>query len=329
MADLASVVATSLRNSGKTLYDQIFDSHPIWSWFKSHDRFVPYNGGIGITEDVVMAANSNVAARDPKAAITIAEQDPFRQVMWREASITGSVPIYYADERKNAQRLVDFAKSLVANLRDSMTDTVAKQLWEDGLAADGVTPTLQGLPKIISASNTYGTIVLEDSYVTIDRSLAANSWWRSWIGSTSEVLAITGGADGGLRNLVDQCKNGKQQEQPDLIATTLTLWQKYDGLLLPNQRYENPKLAEAGFRNLMFDGAACVWDANCPAGEVNAINSKWIKVRPDQPCAEQPVITDPRELPDRLGKVILAIWTGQIVCTGPRYQGKLTAKTVS
>jgi len=337
MADLATIVATSLKKHGTELNDGVFNAHPGWWWLKDRGRFKAYDGGIGITEDIIIDSISTVAARDPKRRIPVEEQDPIRMVQWRDAAVTGALPIYYADERKNATRIVDYANSLVQLFKDTFTDVVGKQFFEDGLADDGVTPTLQGLPKAIDDSSCgasdpgryYGTIVGDETFTLIDRKSGDYPWWESYVGRTAEDLSIHAGTDKGLRNLADRCKKGKNHEQPDLLLTTLDLWQAYNALLLQSQRLENPKAAEAGFRSLMFDSATVMWDENCTAGAVYSLNSKWITVWVDRPCFSSPVITPAQEMEDALGKIIKGIWQGQMICRNPRFLGKLINKTAA
>lgn len=325
MAELASVVGTSLRNNGKTLYDNIFGATPGMFWMKEHGRFKPYNGGLGITEDVEMALNDTVDWRDPKAQIPISEQDPIRQVLWKPVSVDGAIPIYRADERKNAQRIIDFATSLIKNLEKTLKQKVGQAFFADGSPAT----EMSGLEAIVSKTNSYGLMLdAAEAWVALDRSVY--TWWQAgYVDATASAFVINGAAaNPGMRQLVDGCKVSNTDEV-DVIITTKTFWEYYNGLLLASQRFENPKLAEAGFRNLMFDNAAVVWDSNCTASTMYALTTEYLTVRVDQPCADGVFMTErqPMTADGRLGDVILAIWDGQMTCTVPRTQGKRSGWT--
>ena len=346
MADLASIVATSLRTYVPGMTDEIFDAHPGLWWLRDQGRVKSYNGGRGITEDVVIGKNSTVATRDPKAKIPITEQDPIRQVLWHDISITGALPIFWADERANANRLEDFAQTLLENLRDTVSDTLGAQFYEDGID-DAGEACLQGLESIVGFDNTYGTMILDERvaspYVPLTRVAATNPypWWMPANGAgtddysieanrfeTAEVFALNGGTDGGLQNLYDRCKRGKTQEEPDLILMGIPLFHKFKALILPSLRYRDEKTINAGFpQNLLFDNAVVIMDADCLTAAVYCLNTKHIKLRPDAPCAKKVLIEERAPTSDQFVKTFLAIWKGQMTCNEPRLQGKMTNKT--
>lgn len=347
MADLASVVATSLRNYGTTLHDQVFDAHPGFWWLRDNGQVKAYDGGLSVNEDIQIGKNTSVGARDPKAKIPIIEQDPLRQVMWHDVAITGGLPIFWADERKNAQRIADYAKSLIKNLQDTMTDELGSQFYENGTDPDGE-PCLQGLESIIAFSNTYGTLVLDEAFMALTRTAAAQTAYPWWMPAnragtndyssvtnrfeTAEPLSLNAGADGGLQNLYDRCRRGKTREEPNLILMGTSLFQKLKALLLPTKTYRDEKTFNAGFpSNLLFDNAVVIMDANLDAllgDRTYCLNTKHIYLRPDSVCAKKVLIEERAPVSDQFVKTFLSVWKGQMTCVAPRYQGKMSNKTV-
>ena len=328
---LGSVVATSLKKHGKVLYDQVFNAHPVWFWLRSHGCEDPYDGGTAVTEDIEIGMNTNVDWRGLKEEIPNDEQDNIRQCQWMPAGLSGAVPIYWDDEDNNKNRIIDYSESLIKNLKNTMTERLGASIFYSGTAPNGK-PTMQGLPAIISASNVYGTLVdeINGTFTPMDRSTAAFAYWRANVLSTAEKLSLNAGTDRGLRGLYDACMQGKNQEQPTLIVMGQLLWEAFESLLLPTQQHQNPKLAEAGFRNLMFDNAAVVWDSNIDAtSTVYAINHNWLKLRPTSECATNFKITERHPNEDRLADSILCAYKGQVTCIGPRYQGASLNKSAT
>lgn len=315
MADLYSVVTTTLKSYGRKMYDQVFDDLPFYFWMRQKGRQKPLSGGLSIQEQLEIKENTTIDWRYPKETFPIDEQDPFFYASFDWRTIDGSIPLFFDDERKNRGefQLSDLAEGLVRNAEKTMKKKIAAALFSDGTDPK----KMDGLEAIIDTDNVYGGI---------NRATAGNEWWQSNVKSTTEAYAITGGTDGGLRRLYNLCTQGGL-DQPDFILTTMELWEKHNALLSSQQRFENPKLAEAGFRNLMFDNAAITWDPGVPAGTVYVLTTEYIKLRPDTMCAEK-FITRPKiAMHNQWADVIPILWVGNMTCVNPRFEGKMTGKS--
>jgi len=333
---LGSVVATSLHSLAKTLSDNIFTATPFAWWMKENGRIQSYDGGLFIQEDVEMALNSSVGWRSAKAPIPVVEQDPIRAVAFSPVTIDGSVPIYWDDEDNNKHRIMDYSKTLIANLERTLKQKMNQAFFSDGTETntDGTKgDSLWGLEAIVSASNSYASAMIADSslphaFEAMNRSLARYTFWQSTVQSTSEPLSLNAGTDGGLRGLYNACvTGGANLESPDLIVTTKALWSAFEALLIPSRQFENGKLADAGFQSLKFDKAAVVWDPNCPSGTIYALNTNFLKIRPTAECAGNVMFSERRPIDDTMADNIIALWKGQMTCTGPRYLAKQTNKS--
>jgi len=323
---LTSLVATTLNKYGKKLYGQCWDGIPFFNWMRSHGRVKGVEGGLNIIDDIEISQNSSVGWRDPKSPIGLVEQDPFRQVAWAWKTIDGGVPLFWDDERKNRgdARIIDFGENLIRNLRDTMQEKIGIALFADGTTDPD---SLDGLDSICDNDNVYPAADDKQQVTGINRATAGNEYWQANCLETTEPWSLNAGTDGGwLHAYMLACK-GKNNDQPDIILCDQKTWETYDATLLQSQRFESPKLAEAGFRSLMYKNCAVVWDENCPANTTYILNTRHISLRPDTLCADRFVVKQRHPMEDVLADRILMVWTGNMTCQVPNRQSVLRNKT--
>ena len=79
-----------------------------------------------------------------------------------------------------------------------------------------------------------------------------------------------------------KCSRGT--DKPDLIVTDDYLYDMYETALQPQQRFCDPKLAEAGFQCLKYKGADVIFDGgqggSCPSKHMYFINTNYLYLRP-------------------------------------------------
>jgi hypothetical protein len=342
LADLRSIVSTTWQQAEKTIHDQVFSGSPLWERLKARKNIVPYTGGTMISEIVGVDRNPTINIRRGKAVTPLQEYDPLRTVGWNHAWVDGSITIYDEDRYVNRgpAEIRDFADAIIQNTEDSFQEGFEQLSWGDGtLDLDGNplpanTPPFLGLQAMIDDNNTYAFLQDADGgFTAINRALAANSWWRSYVDDAAVAWDVDGA--NGLRHTYNSCTRGYGREKPDLIMCTQDIWETYASLLVPQQRFEDEKLAAAGFRNLMFDEAAVVWDLLCPGntgvdGATYLLNTKWIKLRPHAVCAGgwQKGKWARLDASGIKAEAQLLVWLGQLTCRNPRFQGRMLNRTV-
>ena len=69
-------------------------------------------------------------------------------------------------------------------------------------------------------------------------------------------------------------------DSPDLLVADSNFWQYYNLSLTSNQRFTDPKMAELGFHNIMFQNAPVILDGGkggaCPANHMYFLNTDYI-----------------------------------------------------
>jgi hypothetical protein len=327
--------------------DQIFNQRVGWWWLKTKKKRVRgIEGGLNIAQHLSYTRNSSVGWRGAKEEIPLPDQNPLKEVSYAWKHLTGGLPIYKDDERRNrgSNAIDNWAETLINNFTETFRDMMGAALFAAG--GQGV---LDGLAAICSASNVYPTADDEQQVPGVNRALAANAWWRANAGAahldgdgntkgpynTVEPWSVNGGTEGGWWEGYKDCSNGA--EHPDLIICHSVLYGKFEASLLPNERYTNAKVAEVGFENLVYKGATVVMDddAGC-VGVPGAVGTQYnafilttdkIDICPDTVC-ENGLIIDPRHPLETIrADRVLAEWCGNLTCHRPNRQCLISGKT--
>tara|TARA_Y100001973_G_scaffold31009_1_gene46811 strand:+ start:1948 stop:3096 length:1149 start_codon:yes stop_codon:yes gene_type:complete len=141
--------------------------------------------------------------------------------------------------------------------------------------------------------------------------------------SFAEFTSTTNGVADGVKamtRMYGACSI--DNDQPDLIVTTQTIYDAYESSLQGNKRFEgDSSLGDAGFQSLRFKGASVVVDSHCPAGHMYFLNTNYLdfKVHAKRNFA----LEDFRPMETKDGIQARIFWMGQLVCTSPRMQGVL------
>lgn len=216
----------------------------------------------------------------------------------------------------NSATSVTFTTTLTSADNDRI---VTKWVW-DGSAYQ----ELDWLTNLVS-NNTESS---GSSFQGIVRS--TNDWTNSYVDATSAVLTES--------HLIDLVSNIAEFGSPDLLMTTVTLRNKYQSLLAGQRRFMNSMDLQGWFKWLEVSVGEqpipLVADYDCPAWTMFALDtSVWslAELNPLEYLADGSwaIMTN---VYDTNGNRIPAFQTtmkfyGNLVCTNPRANGKLTNKT--
>lgn len=236
-----SILSTTLRNFRETLENNVFQSRPLLEWLQRKGKIKEYSGGVRVVIPIIDGTNSTAGLYSmyddlpttPQDGITAAEYS------WKQAAV--SIAIAGLEEAQNSgkEAIIDLLESKVMQAKESLSDLLVKVFLGNGAA----TNAWNGLTNIVDSTGTLGGL---------DQAVHAN--WASY--ESDSAVPLTIGA-------MSTAWNGTAQggtDTPDFILTTQTLWEKYESLLQPQLRYEDPATADAGFQNLVYRGAPVTWD---------------------------------------------------------------------
>jgi hypothetical protein len=211
------------------------------------------------------------------------------------------------DDIKNngPEKVLDHIRDEMDAAKEDALDSFGTGIYSDGTDSKDIV----GARVWLSTSNTYGGI-----------SQTANSWWQSNVDSTTTTLSLSA-----MQTQYEAATEGP--DRPDLITMTESIFNDFWALLQPQQRFTDEGTANAGFRNLMFNGAVASEDSYAPSSHMVFWNLKRVKLVSHSQRKFPGVMVDFEMPHDQDVKVGHIRWAGQLICEQPRKQAALTAIT--
>jgi hypothetical protein len=265
--DFDTILATTLKNYAPTLEDNVFNARALLNWLKRKDRVRTKRGGATCVVPIVYAENDTVSSYAGYDTLDTTPQDGISAAEYPWRQYAGSVAISGIEEAKNAgeEEVVDLLEAKIMQTEESISEGFNAMFYADG--SGNSSKDWNGLRNLIN-DNTYDSAAYA-SLGGIDS--ATYTFWQSIVNDLNSV-PLTLGQLSSTHNNIHQGTNDK----PDFHITTDTLWEKYESLLQPSQRFSDAKTAAAGFENLIYKGAPVVFDIDATAGEWYMLNSKYL-----------------------------------------------------
>lgn len=225
---------------------------------------------------------------------------------WKQFYV--NITITGLDKLKNAgeNKVIDHVRSEVEAAEEDLKDSFGTGLYSNGSTDP---KSIIGARGYLSTSNTYGGI-----------SQSSESWLQAAIDSTTTTLSLAK-----MQERYEAVQYN--EEMVDIITTTTALFNSYWGLLQPQQRFSDSDTADAGFKNLLFNGAVVLKDDYVPSSHMIFHNSKHLKLYSHKDRKFPGEYMDFRPFFDQDAEIAKMQWAGAFVCNGPRYQAAMTALT--
>lgn len=202
---------------------------------------------------------------------------------------------------------------------------INRQLQLDGTGNGGKDITGLGLAVEDGAAwSTYGGI---DSNTY--------TYWRNqWQSNVSITVASPPHTAllNAMRTLYNSCSRGKVK--PTVIISDQFVFEQYEASLVPNERYMDMKLGDAGFLNLMFKATPFVFDEDMPGAslvttsddhELVMLNADFLKFVIGK--GKNFVVTDFQRPENQDAKVSQIILYGNLTCANRARQGRMNIDT--
>ena len=198
------------------------------------------------------------------------------------------------------------------NIQKSIRDFMGAGIYV-ARASSGSSYGFDGLPDLFSTvtSTAYGSIKEADMAL-----------WKANVEATAEAISYKV-----MQKLFRTASIGQSKDaKPDLIVTTQLLKDGYTRTLQTQQRFQDSKLAEAGFQNILHDGVAMVYDDNQASGVVDCLNTKFLKIKTHKDYNFTTPKWEAYHLqPDTLTANVR--WRGALVCSNRKAHCRGTGKT--
>ena len=308
-ANFDSLLSTTLANYRSQLTDNVFTARPLTYFLMEKGRIRMLNGGTKIIEPLIYGTNSTVGSYSGYDSLSLTPQEGISAAEYEWKQYAASISISGIEEAKNngEQEIINLLEAKIMQAEESMREGFNTMFFADGTGNSG--KDWNGLGNIVESGNSVGGI---------NSATAGNEYWRSY--EDNNVAALTLAQMATAYNTVSV-----GNDHPDMILTTQTLFEKYEGLLIPQLRYTDTKTADAGFQNLLFKAAPIVYDVHCPAETMFVLNSKYLTlVGHSGKWFAQTSFVQPEDVDARYA---LIMCYGNLTCRNAAKQGKLTAKT--
>jgi hypothetical protein len=220
---------------------------------------------------------------------------------------------------RGPEAVMNFIEPKMVNGEQSLAQALIQDFYRDGQGTVSSQIALDGILAGYDDGSNY------TSYGGVTRSAVGT-------GASNGINGYYAGSFGafslqGLQTAYGQATFGPNQ--PDLIATTQSIYNSFWAKMLPLQRTykEDPDLQGAGFKSFLFNGMAVVVDQYCPSGDIFGMNTAYI----DAYVSEDPLFafgfTGFKELPNSIDMAGQNIYGGNVVVTAPRLGFVLTGVT--
>lgn len=252
----ADFIVATVAEKVPGLHDQLIQDVSLLRRLNEKGRILLNRGGDGFEIRVRKARTGLVRAISDLSSGQARSAD-----CWQ--TLTGSYRAYGAEialsrlqlKRNEAAgqeaKVIELLEEEMAGVEQDFESYLAEDMNGDGTAGTGDEGTpIEGLQSIVSASNTH---------FGVDRSAAANSWWRANVSAVTNDFNDDDNADGvtnGLDALLSAwltCGGGvagdgkvspklaTRKSRPDLIYTTQTTFGNILRSLVPQQRYTSDR----------------------------------------------------------------------------------------
>lgn len=313
--NIGQTLAAAMPRFEKTFKDQVFDETVLLNFMKANGGIETKDGGASYVQVPLLhaAGTSEWFAGTDSLDVSPVDTLDAAQYYWR--NLNASIVITLEDELNNTGReqIVDLldAKIMQAKL------TISANLNESLFTGTGV----EAKKRIVGLQTLVGT----GSVGGINGALYTD--WRSYVESSAGALTIAQMKT--ARNTINQGKGGSPVK---IIATTQTLFEKYESLLTPTYQMdplvrskEAERLGDVGFTALSYAGIPVVFDLDVPSGEMYFLNGENLKLFVHSMANNK--MTEANSPVDQHVSVRHIVMRCALATNRRKSLGKLTAKT--
>lgn len=258
------LLASTMHNVRAKFTDNIFRKRPLLEHLLSNGRVRIVDGGISIVEPLLyVEGNADTYGEWDLITVTPVNTLTAAQFPWKQFYAT--IAISGLEEAQNSGRnaRINLVEAKVKQAEQTLRSKLSKMLYGTYSSA---TPAndFYSLATVIDATTPVGGI-----------DPATEAWWASYEAAVGAVDAA--GLETAMRTAV-MTTSDNGSDEIDAIFTDPATYAFYESTLTPQVRYTDTSKANLGFRNLLFENAPVMWDADCPAGTMYGINSEYVSL---------------------------------------------------
>lgn len=318
-ANVGLLLSTTLKKYRKTLIDNIHKSSAIFYKLKEVGAIKELDGGERIVVPLMYGKNTTAASYSGYDTLDTTPQEGIdsAEFNWKQYSVTITIDGKTERQNSGSSKIIDVLEAKTKQAEMSLTEELTTGIFSDGTANSS--KQLTGLEAMVLNSGTYGGI-----------NSATYTWWKAGVESTSEALGLPR-----MRVGFNTASLGGK-DTPDLIATTQTLFESYEGLFtnvaisgggshFMTQSAGTKRMADGGFQTLEFKGTPIVWDELCPSGTMYFLNTKHMNLTVHKDANFE--VTDFVKPENQDARTAQILFMGNLTCDRRKSFYKLTGKT--
>lgn len=306
-----TILSTTLANHMPKLIDNVFSARPLVYFLKQAGQVRTISGGAKIVIPLLHGTNSTAASYAAYDTIAVTAQTGITAAEYNWKQYAATIAISGIEEAQNSseEQIIDLLEAKTFQAEETITEKFDEMfITSNGTGNSG--KDWLGLAVLVkdASSTSIGGI-----------NQAVDTWWApGHRNTTAGALTLAQ-----MRTAYNAVSVGN--DQPNVILTTQTLFEKYEDLLQPQERFMDAKTADGGFQNLLFKGAPIVYDNYVTAGDMFFLNTKYLRLvgHADNWFKPTPFVR-PNNMDARYAQILCY---GELTISNRKRQGVLTAKT--
>lgn len=313
--NITDIVTTTIEQRSGEIADNVLKNNATYFRLNQKGKVREFSGGSLIYEELSFAENANFSWYSGYDQLSVQAQDVISAASFAIKQCAAPVVISGLEKLQNSgkEKIIDLLESRIGVAEATMKNRMSEAIYSDGTGYGG--KQLVGLASAVPVDPTTGT------YGGIDR--GTWTFWRSKLQAAGAMSAAT--IQFQMNQLWAQCVRGR--DAPDLIPFDSNLWSLYMSSLQAQQRFTDPKLAEAGFSTVKFMTADVVLDGGiggfAPANSGWFLNTDYIFLRPHSDMNMKPLNPGRRVAVNQDAEVEILAFAGAFTSNGAQFQGFL------
>lgn len=261
--DFDTLATTTLQRYEPGFEEFISQRSTVYQMLKQYNRIESATGR-SIVEPLMYGDNSTSGTYSPYEDLSITAQDGMTAAEYQPKWHAVTVAISGPEKAMNAgpEQQINLLEAKVKQAQLTAAEDFEVMFQGDGTGNSA--KDFLGIQALIGDGSSSVTTV-----GGIDASDSDNSYWRSNVTRSAGTLTIKK-----VHHQFNLAVRGSIR--PKWAQTTLDLYEAYEALLQPAQRFQDAKTAEAGFENLIVKGCPLVWGDHVEDATFTFINPDYI-----------------------------------------------------
>lgn len=245
--DMLEMVTATLRHRRPKIADATTKNNAFMLQLRRKGRIRLVGGGRTISCPISYGENDNFQFYSGRESLNVAGQEVLTsaEYPWKQYACGVSISGLEMLQNDGKEQIISMMKSRIENAERTIANKMHESAYSDGTGSAG--KEFGGLALLIAdaAGATVGGI-----------NSTTTTWWDNKRAATGGAATSTIYAD--MLDLTLSLQRGT--DKTDLIISDNTYYSVLSQSLQNQRRYMDSKIADAGFRNILFEGIPVVFD---------------------------------------------------------------------